>query len=116
MASLTVIFTQPPYGNQSVTDGLEFALASTNYGHETAVLFTGMGIYQLMKNQQVSEQKNHLKQLKVLPFYDVESIYVCQNSLNQQALSVDDLALEAEALTSEQVQQLLANCDHTVTF
>lgn len=116
MASLIVIFTQPPYGNQSVTDGLEFVLASTNYGHDTAVLFTGMSVYQLLKNQQVSDQKNHLKQLNVLPFYDVESIYVCQNSLEQLGYSVEELALCAEPLNAIQVQELLTNSDHTVTF
>lgn len=116
MANITVIFTQPPYGAQAVSDGLEFALASTNYGHECAVLFSGLGVYQLLANQAPTQQKNHAKQLKVMPLYDIESVFVCATSLSDLGLTVDDLAVEAIPVSSQEIRKLLADCDHTVTF
>ena len=116
MATLAVILTQPPYGNLSASEGIEFALASTNYGHECSVFFVGKGVLQLMSNQQPSEQKNHAKQLKVMPLYDIGHCYACAVSLLKHNVSVDSAPVDIQPLTPEELSSTLANFDHTVTF
>ena len=119
MATLTVLLTQPPYASQQASDGIEFALASTNYGHECNVVFSGKGILQLLANQQPVERKNQLKQARVLPFYDIEPVYVCQASLAALNLSVTDLGIDEDDITlldAPALHQLLAHSEHTVTF
>ncbi|GGF57961.1 DsrE family protein [Alteromonas lipolytica] len=119
MATITVILTQPPYSTKAAAEGLEFALASTNYGLECQVVFSGAGVFQLLANQQPEGLKNQLKQAKVLPFYDIEPVYVCQASLTAHALTIDDLGIESEdiqLLSPIELHELLSQADHTVTF
>ena len=119
MATITVLLTQAPYASQQAADGIEFALASTNYGHECQVVFSGKGILQLLANQQPALRKNQLKQARVLPFYDIEPVYVCQASLTALELTVADLGIDEddlELLDASALHQLLTQSDHTVTF
>lgn len=119
MATISVLLTQPPYSTQLATDGLEFALASTNYGHQCKVIFSGKGVLQLLGSQAPTAQKSQLKQIKVLPFYDIEPVYVCQASLAALQLSVNDLGINAEdmeLLTPTALREVLGSADHTVTF
>ena len=48
MAHLLIRFTQSPFSNAKSQDGLDFALAATNYGHEVKVLFENEGVLQLV--------------------------------------------------------------------
>ncbi len=117
MATITVLLTQPPYGQQRASDGVEFALASTNYGHECSVIFCGEGIYQLLANQAPTQQKNYLKQAKVMPFYDIDAIYVCEHSLASLGVSADELGVnDIEVLSGAAMHELISSSDHTVTF
>ena len=117
MATIAVLLTQPPYGQQCAADGIEFALASTNYGHECRVIFCGEGVYQLLSQQSPSQQKNHLKQANVLPFYDIDDIYVCKQSMNTLGISQEQLGVsDIQVLSADAMQQLINHCNHTVTF
>ena len=49
MAQLLIRFTQSPFSNAKSQDGLDFALAATNYGHDVKVLFESQGVLQLVK-------------------------------------------------------------------
>lgn len=116
MATIAVILTNPPYGNTNASEGVEFALASTNYGHECSVFFVGTGVLQLMSNQQPATQKHHAKQLKVMPFYDIEDCYACAASLLKHNISVDTVPIDIHPLTPDELRATLATFDHTVTF
>ncbi|MDC8831129.1 DsrE family protein [Alteromonas gilva] len=117
MATIAVLLTQPPYGQQRSADGIEFALASTNYGHECHVIFCAEGVYQLLNNQAPAQQKNHLKQTNVLPFYDIDPIYVCERSMASLRIAPEDLGVnDVEVLSADAMHTLISRCDHTVTF
>ena len=117
MAKLLIRMTSPPYGSSNAADGLDFALAATNYGHEVVMLFEGNGIYVLLPQQPVQAGvKNLSKQLKSLPFFDIEECFY--SAVDAQYCNVDSDALQtsAEAITDEAINTLINDCDHVVTF
>ena len=83
------------------------------------MVFSGKGVLQLLANQQPAARKNQLKQARVLPFYDIEPVYVCQASLTALQLTVADLGVDEddlELLDASALRELLKQSDHTVTF
>lgn len=118
MATLLIRFTHSPYQSSNSSDGLDFALAATNYGHEVAVLFESEGILQLQKTESVKGVKNHSKRLGSLPFFDIEECYVCETSLAAWPLNNHDILnkLNANIIDVMQKIALFQRVDHVITF
>ena len=118
MATLLIRFTQTPYQSSTSQDGLDFALAATNYGHEIIVLFEQQGVLQLTKTESVRGTKNHSKRLGSLPFFDIEECY--EESLKQSPLANQKheliAQLDASLLSIDEKLALCARVDHVVTF
>ncbi len=122
MATMLIRFTQTPYGNQISQDGLDFALAATNYGHDVKVLFEGDGVLQLVKTDSLKGLKNHSKRLASMPFFDIEDCYVCKESATMlgiaHTLANSELieALEGQWVDAPSRINLIDSVDHVVTF
>lgn len=125
MAKILVRFTQPPYANSESANGLDFALAATNYGHEVMVLFENKGVLQLLQSSSLKSVKNHSKRLAALPFFDIEECYVCAPSFKDVTHSFalghsqfDSLIqdLEAQMVETDKKLALIERADHVVTF
>ena len=122
MATLLIRFTHAPYANAKSQDGLDFALAATNYGHDIKVLFENEGVLQLVKAASTKGLKNHTKRLASMPFFDIEDCFVCQESANTHNLENTLSNIEvAEELACQWVNAmekvaLIASVDHVVTF
>ena len=115
MASILVRFTSAPYSTSSASDGLDFALAATNYGHNVTVLFEAQAVWMWQENQQTpAGVKNMTKRLKSLPLFDIEDCYICQSSLNTS--QVVPFSRNYQSADSDLIMTLLANADHVVTF
>lgn len=115
MASILVRFTSAPYSTSSASDGLDFALAATNYGHHVTVVFEGQAVWMWQANQRPPPGvKNMSKRLKSLPLFDIEDCYICQSSLN--TYSVTPFSQAFQAADSNTLITLLKNADHVVTF
>lgn len=122
MATLLIRFTQAPYTSGKSQEGLEFALAATNYGHIVHVLFEGEGVLQLVKTDAVNTLKNHSKRLASMPFFDIEACFICQDSARQWDISAllanTDVAAELDAhyVDAPARISLINSADHVVTF
>lgn len=118
MASLLICFTQTPYSSSTAQEGLDFALAATNFGHTVSVLFKDEGIFQLVKSDSVKGVKNHSKRLASMPFFDIESCFVCQLSATRHGVDIGDVmnAIDATFVTAAQQIELISSSDHVVTF
>lgn len=118
MADIHILMTNAPYGTIDAEEGLEFALAATNYGHEVRMFFIGDGILQVLKGQQVPDgEKSLLKRLSALPFFDIEECYVSAPCLAQKGYSTDDIGLaDISVVSNTELMTKLRQCDHTVTF
>tara|TARA_A200000113_G_scaffold203452_1_gene198547 strand:- start:108 stop:476 length:369 start_codon:yes stop_codon:yes gene_type:complete len=122
MAHLLIRFTQSPFSNAKSQDGLDFALAATNYGHDVKVLFENQGVLQLVKAASMKGIKNHTKRLATMPFFDIEDCFVCKNSAHtyniESVLANTDLidTLDCQWVTAVDKLALVQSVDHVVTF
>jgi len=87
--SVAILNASAPLSKANAKDSLDVALIFGSYEQSISLYFQGEGVYQLIADQQpeLIQQKDFLKTLAALEFYDIENIYVCDNSLNQRGLS-----------------------------
>ena len=116
MAKLLIRMTSAPYGSSNASDGLDFALAATSYGHEIAVLFEGNGLYQLYPQVQVKGVKNQVKRIKSLPFFDVDECYFSTSDVTLMNIDTERFPDIVAPLNDAGVIMQIEQADHVVTF
>lgn len=112
------VFTRAPFGDTQGREGLDALLAASNYTDNIAVFFIFDGVMQLLAGQDPTTLlcRDHIKSFKLLPLYDVEQIYICQDSLALRGLAEVDLALDAQSLPQAKMAAKMAACRQLVRF
>lgn len=106
-----IINSRSPYGDNAGKDALDLALIFGSYEQEVSLFFHGDGVYQLAPLQlpELIEQKNYLKTFAAFELYDVNHVYVCEDSLKERQLSntfhIDDVTILAKAAFKEKLSQ-----------
>lgn len=107
-----IINSRSPYGDNAGKDALDLALIFGSYEQQISLFFHGDGVYQLITQQspELIQQKNYLKTFGAFELYDVNHIYVCQQSLKQRQLTnafhIDNVTiLDDEAFKDKLSQQ-----------
>jgi sulfur relay (sulfurtransferase) DsrF/TusC family protein len=59
---------------------------------------------------------NHEKRVKACALYDIDEVYVAQESLSARNLSPCDLISGVVVINDDKLIQLTATCDHYITF
>jgi tRNA 2-thiouridine synthesizing protein C len=97
--SVAIVNASAPFSAANAKDSLDVALIFGSYEQAISLYFQGDGVYQLIAKQQPEfiQQKDFLKTLAALEFYDIENIYVCQHSLTQRGLA-NDFSIENVAV------------------
>ncbi len=82
-----------PHGTVYAQESLEVVLIAAAFEQDVALAFIDDGVYQLMQNQDTSAlgNKNFSPTYRALGDYDVNQIYVEQESLELRGLSKEDL-------------------------
>ncbi len=82
-----------PHGSIYAQESLEVVLIAAAFEQDVALAFVDDGVYQLMQNQDTSGigSKNFSPTYRALGDYDVNQIYVEQESLQLRGLSKEDL-------------------------
>ena len=82
-----------PHGSIYAQESLEVVLIAAAFEQDVALAFVDDGVYQLMQNQDTSGigSKNFAPTYRALGDYDVNQIYVEQESLQLRGLSKEDL-------------------------
>jgi tRNA 2-thiouridine synthesizing protein C len=82
-----------PYGTIYALESLEVVLIGAAFEQDVALAFLDDGFYQITKGQETEEvgMKNFSPTYKALGDYDVNKIYVEQESLDARGLTLDDL-------------------------
>lgn len=111
MQHIAIIQRQSPFINSSGREALDLMLALAAVEHQLSVIFSGDAVYQLLAVNQSSDfaLKRYQQGFKLFGLYDIERIYVCQQSLQQRQLDSNALSLAAKPLSAVQIQQLLAS-------
>lgn len=107
-----------PYGTIYAQESLEVVLIGAAFDQDVSMAFIDDGIYQLVKGQDTggTEMKNFSNAYRVLEDYDVEKLYVEQESLEARGISESDLLVDVEVKSADEIKQLMEEQDVILTF
>ena len=110
MQHIAIIQRQSPYNSSGGREALDLTLALAAVEHQLTVIFSGDGIYQLLPlNLNSDFSLNRYQQgFKLFGLYEIEQLYVCQHSMQQRQITLEDLSFAAKQLDTIAMQQLLA--------
>jgi tRNA 2-thiouridine synthesizing protein C len=82
-----------PYGTVYALESLEVVLIAAAFDQDVSLAFFDDGVYQIAKGMDTKAigQKNFSPTYKALGDYDINKIYVLQESLDERGLTKDDL-------------------------
>ena len=106
-----------PYGTIYALECLEVVLIAAAFDQDVTVVFVDDGVYQLKKNQDTAGigMKNFSKTYRALDDYDVEKIYVEQESLDARGLTEEDLIIPVEVVKAENLGGIMAQQDVVIS-
>lgn len=116
LPKLTAILnSKAPYSNTAGKDALDIALIFGSFEQPTSLFFQGDGVWQLVQGQDgaIISVKDYLKTFAAFEFYDLENIYICQDSLIQRGLTEKFHIDQVQVLTRDEFAETLAT-HHTV--
>ncbi|AKH62945.1 MULTISPECIES: sulfurtransferase complex subunit TusC [Photorhabdus] len=119
MKRIAFVFTKAPHGDSSGREGLDALLATSALTEEIGVFFISDGVLQLLPDQQPDRilARNYIATFKVLPLYDIEKYYLCQEDLIMRGLSaVRSCILDVEVIPAKAIREKLAGYDVVLTF
>ena len=107
-----------PYGTIYALESLEVVLFTATFDQDVSLVFIDDGVYELAKAQQTKGIgiKNFSPSYRALEGYDIEKLYVDQDSLTQRGLSESDLLVPVEVLDAQQMGVLMAQQDVILSF
>ena len=106
-----------PYGTIYALECLEVVLIAAAFDQDVSVVFLDDGVYQLKKNQDTTGigMKNFSNTYRALDDYDVEKIYVEQESLDARGLAAEDLIIPVEVLAADDLREIMAQQDVVIS-
>lgn len=118
ITNIAIINQSAPYGSSNGQESLDMALAMSNFAQDVSLFFIEDGVLQLLTSQHPGaiDNKAYHKTFSALEFYDIESIYVCKQSLTQRGLQVSQLCIPVTLMELEDLSSLLANQQHIMSF
>jgi len=107
--SIAIVNTQAPFSSATGKEALDAALIFGSFEQVISLFFIGDGVFQVIGNQNASslETKDYLKTFSALTFYDIENIYVCQQSLTERNLPANFHVDNIQVLTTAEFSQRL---------
>lgn len=118
MSDITFVFRSAPHASTAGREGIDALLAASAYSENLCALFIDAGVAQLVANQDSSGilSKNYAPMFKLLDLYDVEQVYVCQDSLAKMGLGAADLIIDADILPRDEINQHLHASSKLLSF
>jgi len=115
---LAIINSKAPYSCTHGKDALDIALIFGSFEQKVSLFFQGDGVYQLIDKQEGSllSIKDYLKTFSAFEFYDIEYIYVCQQSLANRQLNEDFHISDVIVLPSIEFGDALNRHKHILRF
>ncbi|MBI3523215.1 MAG: sulfurtransferase complex subunit TusC [Betaproteobacteria bacterium] len=107
-----------PYGTIYALESLEVVLISAAFDQDVSLAFVDDGVYQLKKGQQTKgiETKNFSPTYRALDGYDIEKLYVEQESLEARGLTEEDLLVDVTVLSRKEMGEMMEQQDVLLSF
>jgi len=107
-----------PHGTVYALESLEVVLIGAAFEQDVSLVFMDDGVFQLVSDQDTAgiETKNFTKTYRALEMYDVEKLYVDKESMDARGLTADDLCVEVEVMSNDQIADLMEDQDVILSF
>ena len=107
-----------PYGTVYALEALEVVLISAAFDQDVSMVFIDDGVYELVKGQHTEaiDVKNFSPTYRALEGYDIEKLYVDEESLKARGLTTGSLLVPVEVLSSAQMAELMDQQDVIIGF
>ncbi len=117
-SGLAIINSKAPFSSNHGKDALDIALIFASFEQKVSLFFQGDGVYQLIADQdgKLVSIKDYLKTFSAFEFYDIEDIYVCQQSLVNRQLEEKFHIDGVQVLTSIEFSTALNSHQHVLRF
>ncbi|MEZ5539352.1 MAG: sulfurtransferase complex subunit TusC [Pseudomonadales bacterium] len=116
----TILFVlqRSPYGSTATQETLDAALAAAAFEQNVQLLFSGDGVWSLLPDQhsELIDRKNIEKLLHALEYYNIHSVYVDQQSLDERQLTAQQLSITVTPLQAEQIPAIFQHADCVVAL
>jgi len=101
MHGIAFITRQAPHGSAAARETQDAILATSALTEDLSVFFIGDGVFQLLKNQAPKQigSRNFAATFKLFDLYDIENIYVCQDSLLERGIDGTQLLIDVTCLS-----------------
>ena len=106
-----------PHGTVYALEVLEMVLISAAFDQDVHLAFLDDGVYQIKKGQDTKDlgMKNFSPTYRALEGYDIEKLYVEQESLAERGLSDADLLVPVEVVSRADLARLMGEMDVILT-
>jgi len=107
-----------PYGTVYALEALEVVLISAAFDQDVSMVFVDDGVYELVKGQntKATGMKNFSPAYRALEGYDIEKLYVDEESLEARGLTTENLLVPVEVLNTAQMAELMDQQDIVISF
>ncbi len=115
---LMYVNRRAPYGSIYALEALEIVLVGAAFDQDVSVAFMDDGVYQLKRGQDTEGigMKNFSPAYRALEMYDVEKLFVEEESMSARGLRVEDLLVPVEVLSAAALGRLMDEQDVLFNF
>ena len=117
MKSFLFVMRHPPHGDLNTRESLDMLMTVAAFDHPVRVLLLDDGVF-LLKSGQTSQAdglKSHEPILQALELYDIEGLWVEEESLAERGLAKEGLILPAHAIPRNQIAEFVNAASFVVT-
>ncbi len=107
--TVAILNTQAPFSSSAGKEALDAALIFGSFEQPTSLFFIGDGVFQVIGDQNPTsiESKDYLKTFSALEFYDIDNIYICEQSLSERNLTANFHIDNVQVLSKQAFNELL---------
>ena len=118
MTNVTIVIRNAPFNGQSGQEAVDLILAASTFGQQVSVAFVDDGVFQLCQHQNPAQiqRKHFAKSFGAFEFYDVEDVYVCQQSLSARKIDEHALLVDAQILSTADFSAKLHESEHILNI
>ncbi|MCJ7694510.1 MAG: DsrE family protein [Anaerolineaceae bacterium] len=118
MNSVIVLLRKAPYGSVYTAEAFRTIMGIAVFEMDICVVFMDDGVYSIVKNQ--NPEKLDMKPLgegfPMLKDFNVNKFVVHDESLTERGLSTEDLVIEVEIKTGQEISDLMLTYGKVLPF
>ena len=113
-----ILISKSSFSGIKLKESVDLALVCAAFELQVNLIFIDHGVHALVKRQNATliGCKNHVDLIKGLEFYDIESVYVEEESLDKYNISTDELFENIQVVSRDFIANSNIKANHLVNF